>query len=249
MDEEKVIDVEMDELNDGETVRIENSKNRIIKGKPKFFTTGYVANVLNEADSTIRSWCDEFDEFLQLRKVGKHRRFTEFDIEKLKYIQTLIRQDALSHSQVKEYLSTPEAEMLIAYDEKQSQDKLIKAVSSILAEKLGAQIQDQMDNLKSEFKNVMIQSLQSEALKLSTSIQEQNSALKEELKDEVAATVEKHVNVLNDDITSLRAMLEERDQKMEQNLHDLKIRMEERARIAVEQKSNRGFFSKLFGKD
>ena len=61
----------MDDCNNEEKVEFEivnnenNENDRIIRGEPLYYTTGQVAEMLGEPDSTIRFWCDEFDEFLK----------------------------------------------------------------------------------------------------------------------------------------------------------------------------------------
>ena len=56
-----------DVYNETESIDQNNHNNplndRIIRGKPLFYTTGQVAEQIGEPDSTIRYWCDEFDEF------------------------------------------------------------------------------------------------------------------------------------------------------------------------------------------
>lgn len=71
-----------------------------------YLSTYDVARRLQIGDSCIRFWCDEFDDFLKIRRSGRNRQFTENDIEKLKFIKYLLKDKKLTIRLAREYLST-----------------------------------------------------------------------------------------------------------------------------------------------
>lgn len=117
-----------------------------INGEPKYYTTGQVAKILGENESTIRFWCDEFDHFLNIRRSGRNRQFTATDIKKLEYIRYLLRQENFTIKQVKEFLSTKEAALMQPIH-KEREQFIINALSQVIVSEIAQRFTTLEDNI------------------------------------------------------------------------------------------------------
>lgn len=95
MDDEIIRDVDYQEVN-------EDSKDKNIRGKALYYSTGQVANLLDVPESTVRYYSTVFDEILNIEISNKRRRYKDEDIEKLRFIKSLIDK-GMTLKQVKEY--------------------------------------------------------------------------------------------------------------------------------------------------
>lgn len=76
--------------------------------EPKtYYSTSQVEELTGIPGDTIRYWSDQFHNFLQIKRVGTHRRFTKEDIERLKYIEKLLKEKGMTHKQAIEFLNDP----------------------------------------------------------------------------------------------------------------------------------------------
>lgn len=72
-------------------------------------STQHVARVLNVTEQTIRNYCRDFSDFLNIETTGAGRmRFTNDDIEHIRYIMRLKDENNFTLEQLKEYLSSPD---------------------------------------------------------------------------------------------------------------------------------------------
>lgn len=75
----------------------------IDKDIPSFYSTTQASLHLGLTDSAVRFYCKEFN--LEIKREGSHRRFKEEDIEKLKLIKKLLKENKWSIEQVKIHLA------------------------------------------------------------------------------------------------------------------------------------------------
>lgn len=130
-----------------------------IRGKPKYYSTGEVAKELGENDSTIRYWCDQFDDFLQIERVGAkrtRRQFTQGDIEKLEYVKHLLREETLSIRQVKEFLSTSNPEGLTSTVNEKEQI-MIEALANAVLVQIDKKFDEKFEEKFRELENTLLQ--------------------------------------------------------------------------------------------
>jgi len=194
---EEAFEVEFEIVNDNSS-----DNDRIIRGEPLYYTTGQVAEMLGESDSTIRFWCNEFDEFLKIEKTGpsgKRRQFTSTDIKKLEYIKYLLKEENLSIKQVKEFLSSPEAEKMQPIT-KEKQKILIEALANAIASQIEESIEKRMDKLINDklnyIENILIESAKVYAKNQENfikSLLESQNKFKEDLLKETAKTTAKTI--------------------------------------------------------
>lgn len=97
MNNENYIDVEFEDIagDDGVT-----------------YSSGEVAKMINEEDYVIRNWCKHLDDVLKIKRQGNHRRFTKKNIEELRFIANLIRNEGKTIPQVKEYCTKKPQELV-----------------------------------------------------------------------------------------------------------------------------------------
>lgn len=90
-----------------------NKKQKIEK---HFFTIGEVAELLGESTSTIRYWENQFDFLNPQRNKKDNRLFTQKDIETVRFIHHLLKEQGLTISGAKQKLKSQRAELSHNYD-------------------------------------------------------------------------------------------------------------------------------------
>lgn len=212
------------------------------------FKTGDVAKLLNEKDSTIRYWCEEFKDILNIEREGNNRKFTEENIKILRNIQYILREKNWKINQVKEYYKNKDVSIVKQKVEKEHDPMAIQALATALTIEIGSQLE--------EFKTQLVQQITNEVkenLFNQNEIQQQNQA---ELKDYIAITINEKLDTqLNDLKSSILTQQEQQEQQAkqrdEQVLTSLRQHMEERKQQYEEskqQEQNKSFWQKLFGK-
>lgn len=93
----------MDNVNNSkdEEFNTQDDSDKRIKGEIKYYNTKDVAEELGESESTIRFWCDSFKDSMDIKRVGRNRKFTRHNIDQLKYAKGLLRDDGYTVEQVK----------------------------------------------------------------------------------------------------------------------------------------------------
>ena len=90
----------------------ENKQTKEINGKPLYYTTSQVAQILDETDSRIRHWSIKFSDVLNVETSGSHRRFSEENINQLRYIKELLQVQKLSIKQAIDFLKEKETNII-----------------------------------------------------------------------------------------------------------------------------------------
>lgn len=175
-------------------------------------STQHVARVLNVTEQTIRNYCRDFSDFLNIETTGAGRmRFTNDDIEHIRYIMRLKDENNFTMEQLKEYLSSPDnysrlpererLDMFASQLEKQILEIISSKLSSttaLLEENHRAQEEDrkQMQELVEAFK------MQSDELR----------QLKEDMKkiDDISFTIDK----VNDSLEIPKEVLSDYQRKI-----------------------------------
>lgn len=155
-----------------------------IAGEPKYYTTGQVAKILGENESTIRFWCDEFDEFLKILRSGRNRQFTSLDIKRLEYIKYLLRKENFTIKQVKEFLSTKEAQLMRPVGKEREQiiiDALSKVIIDEIAQHFKSLEERIVEKILDELKKQFPYSLPETSTNIQDDIQKQNNQLLEKI--------------------------------------------------------------------
>lgn len=173
-----------------------NVDDKIINGKPLTFKTGEVAEMLGETPAMIRYYCKEFEEFLSLKhNPGEHRIFTQKNIEELKYIIKLLKEDNLTVKQVHEFLSSPEGKLASPiFDQQEKIKEMLNAISLRIDERLREIVREELQkNLVPLFQEIVQNSINQIAT--TKDIENSFQSIKNEIINENLETkkiVEKH---------------------------------------------------------
>jgi DNA-binding transcriptional MerR regulator len=80
----------------------ESNKEKNIRGKALYFGTSQVADILNIPDSKVRYYTNVFDDILHIEISNKQRRYTQSDIDKMKFMIEL-KEEGMTIKQIQEY--------------------------------------------------------------------------------------------------------------------------------------------------
>lgn len=239
-------------------------EDRLIRGKPKYYTTGQVAEIIGEPDSTIRYWCDEFDEFLQIEKTGKsgrRRQFTSTDIKKIEYIRYLLKEENLSIKQVKEFLSSPEAEKMLPIAKEKEQlmiEALSNAVASQVKEEVEKMLKEAEDNLiesakmymkaQEDFVNRILQIQKDSANVLRANMQAERERTTQDLTELFNKERMDNAEQIMEMKTIITKHLEDREKSFSEVKNELIEQVNElKATIEkLEKEKSKGFFARFF---
>lgn len=199
-------------------IDVNYTEDKQINGAPKYYSTKDVAEKLSESDSTIRYWCNQFENKLNIERSGRDRKFTEHNIEQLRYIQKLLRYEGFTIRQVNEILEE-KIKDLIPNEENKNTQFMLEAISKALTTNIESLLVDIQDNFNKTIinQNEIINQLK---LDLSNKIEESNKLIKEYS-------------------TLIQQKSEERDLKLVETLKQLQ---------EDKKSENKNFFSKLFKK-
>lgn len=230
----------------------DNGSDRYIRGKPKYYGTGQVADMLGEPDSTIRYWTDEFDEFLQIERTGPsstRRRFIESDIKKLEYIRHLLKDENLSIKQVKEFLSTEDAKNLAPIRNEKEQimiEALVSVVSMQIDERLNQKFKELEDTLlkvseiQGDAQRKFKEELDKKLDKAYENMQEELKKDREAIKDLLAEELQANREVEGQRLEELEIKAQEREEKLIEYIKEIRNEKNEGEK--------KGFWSRFFKK-
>ena len=217
-----------------------------INGRPLTFKTGDVAKMLGESPAMIRYYCREFEKFIGIdHSPGEHRIFTDREIKYLRYIIYLLKDKNLSVKQAKEFLSTPQGQLMVPIEN--SEDKV-----RIFVEMISSQLKEEISQLVRKEIQYMLTEIQEPILAISSTLEktvQSNENIKETIEKMAAETIASNneanqklneINELSETINNINKSLSKVDQFI----------IEYRQKYAQHEESERkkGFWSKIFGK-
>lgn len=226
MDKDKnFIDVE---FNDG------NDEDKEIRGEPLYYNTIQVAQILGENDSTIRYWTKYFDDILKITISNKMKRYKKEDIEKLRFIRKLTREDGLTLKQVIEYCS----EKGFNFDNGTIDGNNPLAIQSFISA-MTIHMDEQIKSMQGQIiktQEEMIKSLLEMQTKSNELIQEQIAITVDEV---IADKMEEYFNKVDN-----REL--DKTNEMNEKLDNIRLMMEERKKES-ENEEKKSWFKKIFG--
>lgn len=228
MDNNDTIDTDFNEV----------KEDNIINGRKLYYSTSQVSQMISETDSTIRFWCSKFKDIIKIEMSGSHRKFSEDNIEKLKYIKRLLREDHFSINQVIEFAGKdiPSNEIKIQNQEPMA----MKALASAIMIEVGAELED----YKLMIKEDLIQEIKQGFID-QKKLQEND---KVELRDFIAVAIQDN---FDNKLTELKGIIDTKEMEATKRdtemLDFMKKNMEDRKLINTESEK-KGFFKKIFGK-
>lgn len=218
-------------------------------------TTQYVAKALNVTEQTVRNYCKELSGYFNIEITGSGRmRFTQKDIDDLRYVMKLKEMNNFTMEQLRQYLlegsyaSLPETKRLDAYAQ-----NLEEKVLQLIADKLNTTtllLQEQNDTRKEESENIQRillafeqQSKDIEELKQNiTEINEKSKQI--DIVDTKKDDAEKELEKFKSEIESLR---QKNEKLMIDNANmSEKVKMHEQTITELSQRKERKKFLGIF---
>jgi phosphoribosyl 1,2-cyclic phosphodiesterase len=195
----------------------------------------FLADKLEENDSTIRYWSKVFQPILNIKLSNKMKRYTDDDIDKLKFIKNLIRSDGLTIKQVIEYCSSK------GFSDK---DGILDVNNPLAVKTFITGLTDEMDKKFIEMQNITIKQQQDLINNLKDIIIANNLSIKDDIIKTVDEVVSDKMDGYFDSLQRELAVTQELNEKMD-NLKEL---MEKRKKESEEQNQHKGLFSGWFNK-
>lgn len=214
-----------------------NTQDKVIRGKALYFSTSQVANVLNETDSKIRYYTNVFDDILHIEISNKQRRYTEADIDKLKFIIEL-KSEGMTIKQIQEYCQEVNFENTKEIQIKENNPLSVQTMAKALLEQQASLIEQMQNNIILQqqqmidsLQQIIIQNNESMRQELSLTVDETICERNETLKQEVYQLIS---NRLNESSNNLNIKLEEQHQQIQDNFESLNNQNKERDVVLVD---------------
>lgn len=165
-----------------------DNNGNIIRGKVLYYSTSQVASALNQSDSKIRYYTNVFDDILHIEISNKQRRYTDDDINKLKFIIEL-KDEGMTIKQIQEYCQQVDFDNSKEIQIKENNPLSIQTMAKALLEQQSILIEEMKQDLIKQQYEIM-DKLQSEI------ILNQNN-----FKNDVIITIDENINNKMDKIT------------------------------------------------
>lgn len=230
-EEFKAIDVDYDEVTE---------KN--IRGRALFYSTSQVATILDVADSKVRYYTKVFDDLLHIEISNKQRRYTDDDIEKLKFLVSL-KEDGLTIKQIQEYCEEIDWDDNKGIQIKEDNPLHIQTVAKALAE--------EQSKLMESFKSDLLRTLKENMQNQYSMIENFGVNLKNEIKEEVALTVD---DVISEKFEEQKCVIQNMLDEVELTQRNRDLELIDKLQNSLidkktkEEHTKKGFLSRLLGK-
>lgn len=251
MNDDHVVDVDYQELNS-------NIFDKEINGSPIYYTRSQVSKILDEPADTISYWSRIFGKYLNIAISNKNRVYTKKNIEQLKFIKKLKREDGLTTKQIEEYCSEKGFTEDGLVD--QSKPLAIKVVTEALLDEMNTQLTEFKKDITKQVADILIES-QKQLL-------QNNQIALNNIKDEICVTVDEVVSDKIDEkikdinssiketikeqqdefINKLDKREEEANKRLLEINNTLRKSMEEQKKqfIEIQNSNKKSFFGRLF---
>lgn len=251
MEDKKVIDIDYEDYKEEDSMIDDSSE--IINGEPLFYSAMQVSILIDEDVSTVRYWSKRFDKLLNIEISNKNRRqYKKVDIQKLKFIKKLAREDGLTLSQIEEYANTK------GFNIDNIEKSVLDSSNPLAIQTFISAVTMELDKKLSLFSEELLSKI-NEQQKVNFVMQQE---INEQLQQTLAITVDEIVserldeklNTLDTKLQEFKSTLDTKEQEATKRdtemIEYLKQHMEERKKeneLQLQQQK-KGFFSRLFGK-
>ena len=235
--EDNIIDVDYSDA-------IKEELKRTINGEPLFFTTTQVADMIGVESSCIRFWGKRFENLLDIEVSNRNRQFKRVDIEKLKFIKKLSREDGLTLQQIEDYCTTK------GFDMDNIEKSVIDSSNPLAIQTFITAVTMEMDKKLAIFSEELLNKIK-EQQNINFTMQEE---LNEKLQETIAITVDDIVSEkLDSALTNFKSYVDSKEQENKSRdlemLDMLKHNMELTKLLQdVESQKHKSLWSKFRGK-
>lgn len=242
--EENIIDVDYNDINND---KIKNN-NKIINGEPLFYTTTQVSEMVGVEPSTIRFWTKRFERLLDIEVSNRNKQYKKSDVEKLKFIKKLAKEDGLTLQQIEDYAITK------GFDMDNIEKNILDSSNPLAIQTFIAAMTVEIDkklNIFSENLLNKINEQNKDQFKINFTIQQE---MNDKLQETIALTVDEIVTEkLNTKLKELSITLDAKEQEAKNRdvelLDTLRKGMEDRKRESeIKESQKKGFWVRLFKK-
>jgi hypothetical protein len=162
--------------------------------------------------------------------------FKEADIEKLRYIQKLLREDNLTINQVKQYCSEEDMS-LIESKFKDSEPIMIQSIATAIS----LEVANYLDGFKESLNKQIAEEIQNSLIQQQMDLKIFQSELKESIEEKISKEIQSNMESIKGQINEMELKARERDLEI---IDNLRKSMEEQKKLS----EKKGFFGRLFGK-
>lgn len=219
--------------------KVSDENSKVIRGKALYYSTSQVANILNQSDSKIRYYTNVFDEILNIEISNKQRRYTEADIDKMRFLIEL-KDEGMTIKQIQEYCQQVDFE--------NSKEIQIKENNPLSIQSLAKALLEEQSKLILEMKNELIKCHMDMMEDLNNRLDIRDDRLKEDISITVDNVLSDKLDNFNSNINNKFESIEKElsaTKQMNEKIDHLREAMKERKEENEEIK-NKSFWSKLF---
>lgn len=231
---DKIIDAKYVNIDE----KLEKKATKVIRGEPLFYTTTQVAKMVEVEPSTIRFWTKRFKDLLDVEFSNKNRQYKKVDIEKLKFIKKLTKEDGLTLKQVDEYCSEEGFDMEDI--EKNVMDSSNPLAIQTIISALTVEFNKELDSKLSNLKQTILQEIEKRNDTVHENIVTTVDEIVTEKLDKSLKEFQVHVDKKELETTK---RLAETEKILKQHMKEKQL-LEEK----LEKEKHKSFFSKLFKK-
>lgn len=205
--------------------------------KDMLFGTEYVAQILGLSSQAIRNYCDDFEDFLHIRRKDTgHRQFTQEDINNLRRIIKIKDERNFTVKQMKAYLENPTDNAMVP-DEVKMEQLLLKVKESVneTVLQLLSEIKEQ-NTLALEDKNKAINEASEKISEMTSEIAKQKERIIE-LENLLKHQSEENAVIIDE----LKKSNELKESEISELLKNSKTQLEQLEAIKVQTKAKKKF--------
>ena len=211
----------------------EEMKYNFINGEPLFYSAKQVGEMVGVETSCIRFWGKRFEKLLDFEVSNTNRQFKRTDIDKLKFIKKLTREDGLSLKQVEEYCSSK------GFDIDKIGHSVLDTSNPLAVTTFITAVTLEMDKKLNIFADNLLNKIK-EQQNINFTMQQE---LNEKIHETIAITVDEIVTEkLNDSLESFKSYVDTKEQETKtrdlEMLDILKHNMEEKKQLQISQKKH-----------
>lgn len=211
-------------------------------------TAVHISKIIEEPPHTIRSWADEFEDYLYIKKINGRFSYTNKSIEQFEFIKKLRREKNFSIKQIKDQLR------IKGFHYEDNENGLINTDDINLMESIKVDIGIEVKNQLKDFLNMFIEAQQFENTKMINSIKTEVEQTVQEQIQESMSGIEKELQEQKESNEKLSQQLTDIQQELavthdlNDKMDNLKLLMEQRKKENEEkqEQESKGFLSKLF---
>lgn len=239
--EDNIIDVNYTNTEDEEYV----DKNKEIRGEPLFYTTTQVSEMVGVEPSTIRFWSKRFEDLLDIEISNRNKQYKKSDIEKLKFIKKLAKEDGMTLQQIEDYCNSK------GFDIDNIKQSVMDSSNPLAIQTFISAMTIEIDKKLNSFADDLLNRINDQN-KINFVMQQE---INDKLQETIAITVDEIVSEkLNQSLQEFKSHIDTKEQEATKRDNEiiefLKKSMEERKKeneLQLQQQK-KGFFSRLLGK-